>query len=530
MTVFPINYWEKIGEERIRLINYYSRIQQLLEKYRDAKDPQEIQNIATELRKLRIKQRHLRNNLNIIMKGVIEKEEQKAKEKFEKENWERNSGYVNEFFTKNQTNYWPIINKKFQDLQQTYNELRQQRELLNIETDEEKKKQLINEINRLSELSVYRRNRFAALEYEATRRDEENYKKEYDRLKLLGQIGLYSILGEALTPIPEMPEAQPRKGFMQNVFGIRPRNKENDFMQTGLGIKPREKANENMDKDEESTPITLTNNNVENIEQDSTPKPLFNDNSEKKNENIEENGETRTIEREEKDEIFSEKRNMEIETIHVEEEPSKKGFMQKVFGFRPRDKSKDIIVSMGLGVRDENKDVMQTFFGPQWKNTEINLSHGKHIIESLEILYHKEYERFFVNFHDPNITHISFTQQLGYVLGFENENFVKNGEMAKYGCDLRGGISSFAVYTRGLTENMIMGNSLSSLLRVVSISGAKQGEYYEKIYDSPIFVRVLPKDVKEIEIELRTMDDGRFVPFAWGTVMIVLLFKKVFNI
>lgn len=76
---------------------------------------------------------------------------------------------------------------------------------------------------------------------------------------------------------------------------------------------------------------------------------------------------------------------------------------------------------------------------------------------------------------------------------------------------------------------MIIGNSLSSLLRVVSISGAIPGQYNEKIYDSPIFTRVLPKEVNEIEIELRTLDDGRLVPFAYGTVIIVLMFKKVIN-
>jgi hypothetical protein len=80
----------------------------------------------------------------------------------------------------------------------------------------------------------------------------------------------------------------------------------------------------------------------------------------------------------------------------------------------------------------------------------------------------------------------------------------------------------------GLTENLIIGNSFSSLLRVVSISGAVPGEYNEKIYDSPIFANVLPKEVNEIEVELRTLD-GRLVPFSYGSVMIVLLFKKVIN-
>uniref|UniRef100_A0A914M134 Uncharacterized protein n=1 Tax=Meloidogyne incognita TaxID=6306 RepID=A0A914M134_MELIC len=118
---------------------------------------------------------------------------------------------------------------------------------------------------------------------------------------------------------------------------------------------------------------------------------------------------------------------------------------------------------------------------------------------------------------------------MGYVLGFANSQHVQNNEIAKYAYDLRGGFSSFAIYAKGLTENMIVGNSLSSLLRIVSVSGAIPGEYHEKIYDSPIYVRVLPREVNEIEVELRTMDNGRLVPFAYGTVSIVLIFKKVIN-
>ncbi|KAL3114375.1 hypothetical protein niasHT_013665 [Heterodera trifolii] len=150
----------------------------------------------------------------------------------------------------------------------------------------------------------------------------------------------------------------------------------------------------------------------------------------------------------------------------------------------------------------------------------------KHIIDSVEIQYHLDFERFKIVFHDPAITGLSFSPQLGYVLGFEYPQNVRNSEIAKYGCDLRGGFSSFAVYSNGLTENMIIGNSLSSLLRVVSVTGAVSGEYNEKIYDSPIYARVLPREISEIEIELRTMDNGRLVPFAFGTTMVVLIFKK----
>ncbi|KAL3118652.1 hypothetical protein niasHT_006310 [Heterodera trifolii] len=134
---------------------------------------------------------------------------------------------------------------------------------------------------------------------------------------------------------------------------------------------------------------------------------------------------------------------------------------------------------------------------------------------SVSIQYLDDVERFKVSFNAGLIRHLSFSPQLGYVLGFENPQHVMSNEVAKYPVDLRGGISSFAVYSKGLTENMIVGNSLSSLLRVVSVSGATPGDYNEKIYDSPIFARVLPREINEIEIELRTMDKGRLVPFAY---------------
>ncbi|CAK5083450.1 unnamed protein product [Meloidogyne enterolobii] len=163
------------------------------------------------------------------------------------------------------------------------------------------------------------------------------------------------------------------------------------------------------------------------------------------------------------------------------------------------------------------------------KVNKVDSTTQKQIIDSLELFYHSDFERFKVTFTHPSIKYVSFSNQLGYVLGFQNPNMVLNNEIAKYGCDLRGGFSSFAVYSKGLTESMIIGNSLSSLLRVVSVAGATPGQYYEKIYDSPIYARVLPKEVNEIEIELRTMDNGRPVPFEFGTVLLVLIFKKVIN-
>ncbi|KAL7078847.1 hypothetical protein ACQ4LE_002768 [Meloidogyne hapla] len=175
--------------------------------------------------------------------------------------------------------------------------------------------------------------------------------------------------------------------------------------------------------------------------------------------------------------------------------------------------------------------LFEVLFGKDYKlkETTPNLTLLKTIVDSIELHYLKDFARFKALLKHKNVLSLSFSPQLGYVLGFSDPNNVYNNEIAKYGCDLRGGFSSFAIYSKGLTENMIVGNSLSSLLRVVSISGAVPGEYNEKIYDSPIYARVLPREINEIEVELRTMDNGRLVPFAFGTVHIVLIFKKVIN-
>nr|CAD2193229.1 unnamed protein product [Meloidogyne enterolobii] len=186
-----------------------------------------------------------------------------------------------------------------------------------------------------------------------------------------------------------------------------------------------------------------------------------------------------------------------------------------------------LLETIGLKPKEGKKDVFDILLGKG--KTPYTATLLKQIIDSISINYLADFKRFKLSFTHSSIKYVSFSPQLGYVLGFANSQHVQNNEIAKYAYDLRGGFSSFAIYAKGLTENMIVGNSLSSLLRIVSVSGAIPGEYHEKIYDSPIYVRVLPREVNEIEVELRTMDNGRLVPFAYGTVSIVLIFKKVIN-
>jgi hypothetical protein len=130
-----------------------------------------------------------------------------------------------------------------------------------------------------------------------------------------------------------------------------------------------------------------------------------------------------------------------------------------------------------------------------------------------------------------NISHLSISTQLSHVLGdFYAASRLTNGAKAQKVSDLSKGITAFAVCAKGLTEQMILGNKTSSLLRIVSIDGHhKPGMMIDRIYDTPMFMRVMPREINEIEIEIFTLH-GQYVPFVFGTVIVTLIFKKVINI
>lgn len=143
--------------------------------------------------------------------------------------------------------------------------------------------------------------------------------------------------------------------------------------------------------------------------------------------------------------------------------------------------------------------------------------------KSIEITYHSDTSRFKVSFDDTHLKHICFSGQLGYVLGFSENKKVTNHEMATFPPDLRGGIAHIAVYSN-VSEPVIMSDTMASLLRVVTVRG-KPGENVEEMFDSPLYCKVASREITDIEIDLRTLDN-RPIPFAYGMVVCTLLFKK----
>jgi hypothetical protein len=89
-------------------------------------------------------------------------------------------------------------------------------------------------------------------------------------------------------------------------------------------------------------------------------------------------------------------------------------------------------------------------------------------------------------------------------------------------------VSHLCVYiTGGILDNIIFGDQLSSLLRVIPVTG-KAGEIKEMLYESPVLSKVLTKDISEIGIEIRSME-GRPIMFDYGVVIITLVFKRLIN-
>uniref|UniRef100_A0AC34GX23 Uncharacterized protein n=1 Tax=Panagrolaimus sp. ES5 TaxID=591445 RepID=A0AC34GX23_9BILA len=117
---------------------------------------------------------------------------------------------------------------------------------------------------------------------------------------------------------------------------------------------------------------------------------------------------------------------------------------------------------------------------------------------------------------------VEMSEHLSYSLGYKDKILLN--VPAQYSPDLKG-IRQFGVYADGLVESSVLGDIVAPLLRVVNTSNSNPGENNEIIYDTPIFSRVVPKNITEIDISLRTLD-GNLLPMDYGTVIVTLQFKK----
>lgn len=158
---------------------------------------------------------------------------------------------------------------------------------------------------------------------------------------------------------------------------------------------------------------------------------------------------------------------------------------------------------------------------------EEKLKNGEFEVENSPtvIVDYREHEARYRFTMSAGVKHIALSPQLSYMLGFKEGSKVRSGDAAHYPADLLGGTSHLCVYARGLVEDVIFGDTLDSLLRVVTVEGVP-GKSVEVIYDSPILLKVTASELNSIDIEIRDLQ-GRLVNFMYGNLIVTLVFKRV---
>nr|CAD2171631.1 unnamed protein product [Meloidogyne enterolobii] len=408
------------------------------------------------------------------------------------------SEFVQKFFDEHPVDHWTTLKKNLGDLQELHRQIREKRDLHSQEQDEEEKNKLTKEIDQLNKLASYRRNRFTAIHHAAykkwknfelpippTRNEikemqkiEEKIHPEYleDALKVDDQGNPLPIPSPVITD--EMVDVvKDRHGYVQDKARESEENerKEKELKES----KEKLKHARRIDKYGEPIPPEQPINEEEDVADEES--------FEKEEESWEEKSREGPV--------------LDLDTTE-EIIPTEEIFDEKEYEQNTDDLIKEKTVTL-----IEEKD-----------------SHLKDLHSDIEFEYLDSIDRFRVIFNDPEIRNITISSQLCYVLGFPMGPLV-NGQIGKYGIDLKGGFTSFAVYSKGLTGTVIMGNSVSSVLRIVAVEN-RSGGVVERVYDQPMFIPVLPREINEIEIELRWMN-GSLVKFDHGTVIITLMFNRM---
>nr|CAD2178851.1 unnamed protein product [Meloidogyne enterolobii] len=417
---------------------------------------------------------------------------------FNQQNSNTHSEFVQKFFDDHPEDHWAALKKNLGDLQELHRQIREKRDLHSQEQDEVEKNKLNKEIDNLNKLASYRRNRFTAIHHAAYKK-WKNFelpipptKNEIKEMQKIEEKTHPEYLEKALevddqgkpVPIPapvitdEMLEVvKDRHGYEQDKVR---ESEENEIKDKALK-ESKEKLKHARRIDKHGDPIPLDSQSAEE----------------------EEVAEEESFEKEEEGWDGINRKSPFLDLDSTEEIiPTEEIFDEKEY-----EQSTDALIKEKTVTMIEEKE-----------------SYLKDLHSDIEFEYLDSIDRFRVIFNDPEIRNITISSQLCYVLGFPLGPLV-NGQIGKYGIDLKGGFTSFAVYSKGLTGTVIMGNSVSSLLRIVAVEN-RSGGVVERVYDQPMFIPVLPREINEIEIELRWMN-GSLVKFDHGTVIITLMFNRM---
>ncbi|KAL3105589.1 hypothetical protein niasHT_021692 [Heterodera trifolii] len=173
---YPNNYREQLDEWRSSYLRDVLDLQTKMGEYEGVKDLKRLEELNSQTERMRNSLHVFGRKMEILNNAALQRDQKRSQEEFERLSHEQNLSFVQEFFQANPVNYWQAIQKNYEALQLEYTKKRELREKFEFETDATERESLQRQIESIQRLIDYRRKRFAALEYEAKKRDAQTGK------------------------------------------------------------------------------------------------------------------------------------------------------------------------------------------------------------------------------------------------------------------------------------------------------------------------------------------------------------------
>ncbi|KAL3095124.1 hypothetical protein niasHT_027943 [Heterodera trifolii] len=446
---YPDNYREQLDEWRSSYLRDVLDLQKKMGEYEGVKDLKRLEKLNSQTERMRNSLHVFGRKMEILNNAALQRDQKRSQEEFERLSHEQNLSFVQEFFQANPMNYWQAIQKNYEALQFEYTKKRELREKFEFETDATERESLQRQIESIQRLIDYRRKRFAALEYEAKKRDAQ-IGKDNSGLNAVaeGSSRTNTTPTDSFSPDePANPDDQQNTTTTATATSEKPAEqnlavKDNSIADNGDAGTPASSGLEQSDDAATSTTrvedggnlpeaAALTSNNPKIVAKQSTVA------TERRKEKI--------IEK-----LIDEQVDRMVDGTHAQ---------QKML----QEEGKD----------SENQHRISTY---KLIEEVLHGEHGQLMAQqreskmAAEFAYNEITQRFGIRM-GPGVMHVDLSKQLSYVLGFDHKTRIYKNQSAKYPPDLSGGVRQLYVYAPKLVEDSIIGDRMAPLLRVVNVSG-----------------------------------------------------------
>ncbi|KAL3087830.1 hypothetical protein niasHS_009570 [Heterodera schachtii] len=458
---YPDNYREQLDEWRSSYIRDVLDLQTKMGEYEGVKDLKKLEELNSQTERMRNSIHVFGRKMEILNNAALQRDQKKSQEDFERTSHEQNLTFVQEFFQANPVNYWQAIQKNYEALQLEYTKKRELREKLEFETDAAERESLQRQIESIQRLIDYRRKRFAALEYEAKKRDVQTGK---------ANSGLSAVAegsnSTSSTPTDSFsPADEPANPDEENATNSKNNHQQNiTTTATATSETPAEQ-------------ILADQDNIINADKDDAGTPPST--------GLEQSGDAATSMTRVEDggnlpeaaALTSNNPKIVAKQSTVATERRKEKIIEKLIDEQV-DRMVDGTHTQQKMLQEDGKYNESQHRISTYKLIE-EVLHGEHgqlmsqqreSKMAAEFAYNEITQRFGIRM-GPGVMHVDLSKQLSYVLGFEHKTRIYNNQSAKYPPDLSGGVRQLYVYAPKLVEDSIIGDRMAPLLRVVNVSG-----------------------------------------------------------